>query len=342
MPSVRQVQWAKIRITVVAIAAIAVLTVLVYLMSGGTWMKPKTSLTTYIADSTGLEADADVLLNGVKIGKVDWVQLSHLKDPGRAVEARLIIESEFLPHIPEDSVTGIDSANLLGDEYLNITMGKSPRHVQPGGVLRYRPATNFLQNIDLRQFDAQLRIIDQTIQDIQNGKGPLGQFVVSDQLYTDVLAGIRKIEKSLAAVADTNSQMGQILYSAQTYNDLRTSLRQVDDKLAQMQANPYLRDTAQYDQIREQIGKLHATLTDLTAGKGAGGKLLTDDADYIAWSRLLARLIESVDDFNYGEGSLSLAHAQMYESLNGSMRELAATMKDFREHPQKYLRLKVF
>ncbi|MGA2589686.1 MAG: MlaD family protein [Bryobacteraceae bacterium] len=342
MPSARQVQWAKIRITVVAIAAISILTVLVYLLSGGTWMKPKTSLTTYIADSTGLEADADVLLNGVKIGKVDWVQLSHLKDPNRAVEARLTIESEFLPHIPEDSVTGIDSANLLGDEYINITMGKSPHPVQRDGVLRYRPATNLLQNIDLRQFDAQLRIIDQTIQDIQNGKGPLGQFVASDQLYTDVLAGIRKIEKSLAAVADTNSQMGQILYSAQTYDELRKSIRQVDDKLAQMQANPYLRDTAQYDQIHDQISKLHTTLADLTAGKGAGGKMLTDDADYIAWGRLLSRLIESVDNLNYGESSLSLAHAQMYESLNGSMRELATTMKDFREHPQKYLRLKVF
>jgi len=305
-------------------------------------MKPKTSLTTYIADSTGLESDADVQLNGVGIGKVEWVRLNRSKDPNGAIEVRLTIQSEFLRYIPEDSVTGIDSANLLGDKYIDITMGKSSKHVQPGGVLRYRPAGNLMQNIDLSQFDVQLRTIDGIVRDLQDGKGPLGQFFVSDQLYRDVVAGIRKIEKSLRAVADTNSQMGRFLYSAQAYNDLRASLRQVDDTLAKIQANPYLRDTAQYDQIREQVGKLHRTLADLTAGKGAGGKWLADDADYLAWKRLVAGLIESVDTLNYGESSLSLAHAQTYESLNGSLRSFAATMKDFREHPQKYLRIKIF
>jgi len=38
-------------------------------------------------------------------------------------------------------------------------------------------------------------------------------------------------------------------------------------------------------------------------------------------------------------GSL-LTSAQMYESLNGALRELASTVKEFREHPQRFLRIK--
>jgi hypothetical protein len=37
-----------------------------------------------------------------------------------------------------------------------------------------------------------------------------------------------------------------------------------------------------------------------------------------------------------------LSNAQTYESLNGALRDLQSTMKEFREDPQKFLRLKVF
>ena len=174
MPNHHRLRWAKIRITIVAVSAIAVLSVLTYLLSGGTWLKAKVNVTTYIPDSTGLEPDADVLLNGVKIGLVASVHLSPSKDPNRVVAVRMKIEDAFLPYIPDDSVTTIDSANLLGDKYININMGRSPEHVRAEGELRFPPPSNFMQNIDLREFDAQLRAIGQVIQDIQDGKGPLG------------------------------------------------------------------------------------------------------------------------------------------------------------------------
>ena len=88
-PTPHRLRLAKVRIAVVFISALAVLCVLVYLLSGGTWLKPKAYLTTHIPDSTGLDPDADVLLNGVKIGKVVSVQLSRSRDPNRVVEVRL-------------------------------------------------------------------------------------------------------------------------------------------------------------------------------------------------------------------------------------------------------------
>jgi len=342
MPRPEKLRWAKLRIFVLAISAIAVLSVLVYLLSGGTWLKPKAYLTTYIPDSTGVELGADVLLNGVEIGKVSSVRLVRGRDPNRVVEVRLKIEETYLPYIPDDSVTTIDSANFLGDKYINITMGHSPQRVRPGGELRYPPPSNLMENIDLRQFGAQLRTIDQTIQDIQAGKGSLGQFVVSDALYQQFLDGVADIEKKLRAATGSQTELGRVLYTATMHDNLSASLRQLDDRLAQLQANRLLRDSTQYDRIRDQLAQIRRTLADLRAGTGAAGELIASDAAYIAWNRRLAAWIEDIDALNSGQGSMGqmLMNAQMYESLNGALRRLQSTVKEFREDPQKFLRIK--
>jgi hypothetical protein len=72
--------------------------------------------------------------------------------------------------------------------------------------------------------------------------------------------------------------------------------------------------------------------------------MLASDAAYVEWNRLVAGWIENVDALNAGQGSMGqmVANAQTYESLHGAISEFAATVKDFREHPQKYLRLKLF
>jgi phospholipid/cholesterol/gamma-HCH transport system substrate-binding protein len=138
--------------------------------------------------------------------------------------------------------------------------------------------------------------------------------------------------------------LGQYLYGAEAYNGMRSSLSQLDNRLAQFQASPYFRNTSQYDQIRNQIAQVRRTLADLNAGKGPGGQMLASDAAYTQWNRRLAALIQSVDALNYGEGSMGhlLVSSQMYESLHGALQELATTVKQFREDPQKYLRLKIF
>jgi hypothetical protein len=67
--------------------------------------------------------------------------------------------------------------------------------------------------------------------------------------------------------------------------------------------------------------------------------MIRSDQQYADWNRTVASLIRSVDEFN---ASPLLTRSDTYESLNGYARELRDSVKDFREHPSKYLRLKVF
>src|SRR5260370_13855277 len=46
------------------------------------------------------------------------------------------VTQKWLGQIPEDSVAGVDAANLLGDKFINITKGKSSVTVKDGATLK--------------------------------------------------------------------------------------------------------------------------------------------------------------------------------------------------------------
>ena len=67
--------------------------------------------------------------------------------------------------------------------------------------------------------------------------------------------------------------------------------------------------------------------------------MLNSDAMYTGWTKQAVSLIRAVDGFS---ANPMLTSTGVYESLNGMAQELQSTMKDFRENPKKYLRVKVF
>src|SRR5207237_1086370 len=88
--------WARIRVFFTLVVALSILLTLFYLLTGGGLLRAKANLYTYFEDSGGMDKGALVLYNGVKIGKVASVRLSHHKDPQRAVVVRMSIDRGFL------------------------------------------------------------------------------------------------------------------------------------------------------------------------------------------------------------------------------------------------------
>jgi hypothetical protein len=66
---------------------------------------------------------------------------------------------------------------------------------------------------------------------------------------------------------------------------------------------------------------------------------MQSDRLYVEWNRSVMSLIQSVDEMN---ASPLFGTSQMYDNLNGFAREWRDTARDFREHPGRFLRLKVF
>src|SRR5262245_54340973 len=137
MPSPQKVSWSKLRVGITSLVALAVIGTLIFLLTtSGNVFKHKIRLRMYMDDASGTSESAPVRLNGIPVGNVKKIALSGDKNPQRAVEFTLEVKGEYQDDIPEDSVAMISASNLLGDKFVNITRGRSPKPVQDNGEIR--------------------------------------------------------------------------------------------------------------------------------------------------------------------------------------------------------------
>src|SRR5688572_17597131 len=137
MPSPKKTTWAQLRVGLLAIFAMVLLAVLVFLITGTQgFFARKTPLYTYMRDSAAIVKGAAVRLNGILIGEVSKVELSGSSDPARVVRIEMEVREEFINHIPVDSVAAVSAENVLGQKYINIKRGVSSTMVQRGGEVK--------------------------------------------------------------------------------------------------------------------------------------------------------------------------------------------------------------
>jgi phospholipid/cholesterol/gamma-HCH transport system substrate-binding protein len=339
MPSQERVHWAKIRAITVCGVALVILGVLVVLLTGGTLFEPKSTIYLYMPDAVGLIAGAPVRVDGIGVGKVESVELTGLSTPDRIVKVTMTIERDRLASIPVDSTAQASADTLVGDKFVDIDSGKSSERLKPGGTLIYKPATDIMKRLDVTQFKENLRQMDELLTDIEQGKSDVGRLIKGDQVYRTAMKRVSELEQGLHSVRNTTDQLGQALYTDTLYRQVEGQIRAVDQSLAKIQSGQgslgqMLRDDAQYAQIRDAVTDLHKTVKDLHAQD-----FFRADQQYNDWNDGVRKMIQMVDEFNTNPMMIGTA---TYENLTGMAKEMAGTMKDFRENPKKYLRLKVF
>lgn len=364
MPSAKQVSWAQLRVGVMAVAALILLGVLVFLLSGSTSLFSRTAVVyTYMDDSSAMTKGSAVRLNGILVGKVSAIDLSGENTPNRIVRMSIEVGEDRLSVIPQDSIVSVGAENLLGTKYLNIQKGKSRTQVRAGGELKSRdtrefqdlvnaayPAMESLQNIIAR--------LDKIVGLVESGKGSIGKLLVDDELYQRIVRTVAEVQKVVEAVSNGKGTMGKLLYDDAIYEQVKTSLNRADSLLQGLQegsgtAGKLLKDPALYDDVRKSVAQMNKLLDELNTGKGTAGKLLKSDELHRRVSTLVTKLDKMVIQFdtmagkiNAGEGTLGqlLVNPQLYESLNGTAREVQGVMKDFRANPKKFLtiQLKLF
>ena len=108
-------------------------------------------------------------------------------------------------------------------------------------------------------------------------------------------------------------------------------------------AGKFLKDPALYDDLHKSVTQMNTILADLNAGKGTAGQLLKDGKLAKQLSDVLAKFETTIDKINSGQGTIGqlMVNPQLYDSLNGTTRELHGLLKDFRTNPRKFLRIRI-
>lgn len=338
MPTARQVSWAKIRITAVAVAAIAILSVLVYLLSGGTLFEEKSTLFLYVPDATGLSPSSVVRVNGVEVGKVKSISLSGSSQPNRVVRVTLVMERPFLASIPADAFAQINSDTAVGDRFVDIdkTQSKTTVPLQDNAEIAFKPQQDLLKTLDIQQFADQLHSIEALLDDLEQGRNAAGQLLLSDALYVNIQQGLGDFKRQIEKVASKTNPVGSMLYTDQFYRQIREPLLLLDRRLSDIQAGKgqlaeLLTQNVQFARLRNELISFRLPIENLN--KGA---FIASDQMYAGWSRGLTSLIQDVEAFNTNP---LMTSSELYDSLNGFASELRDQVKEFRQDPRKFLRI---
>jgi phospholipid/cholesterol/gamma-HCH transport system substrate-binding protein len=360
MPLDNKASWARLRVGVLAIVALLILGGLVYLLSGTQGLFRSTvDIYTFMGDSAAITKGGPVRLNGFLVGRVKDVQLSGSNQPGRIVKITMEIEKQFIADIPSDSQAEIAALNLLGTKYINITKGKSPQAVAPGGEL---PSAFTAELQDwLKQGSTLiggmqdiLGKMDAILTSVQSGQGTIGKFLYDDEMYKKVLAIADQIQK-LAETLNSNRGVGKFINDDALYGDVRGTVARVNnlmDEIEQGQGTlgKFIKDPAAYDQsvaaikdLRKSIAEIQTMLADVNAGKGDVGKFFKSEEVHEEFKATLGRVDTLLDKINSGQGTIGelLNNPSLYDNLDGATHEMQGLMKDFRANPKKFLRIKL-
>ena len=234
MPSVRYIRWAKFRVLTVSAAAVVILSILSYLLTGGTLLTKRATMYLYIPDATGLGPGAPVRVDGIGVGKVRSVAFSGSTEPNRVVKVTMTLERGRLASIPDDSTAQIASETMIGDQFIDISSGNSRHFVSPGGEIVFKSSPDLLKTLDIGQFKERLKVVSALLDDIEQGRSDLGQFIQGDQMYSDLRKRFSQIESGIRAAASTTSDVGHELYTDRLYQQISRPLIELDGSLARL------------------------------------------------------------------------------------------------------------
>lgn len=350
-------RWARLKVGLMAIVALAILGVLIFLLTGtSNPLSRKVTLFTYLGDSAAITESSPVTLNGITIGKVSKITLSGSKDLDKAIRMDLRIEDKYLSSIPVDSETTPAAQNLLGAKYINIKIGQARETVKPGATLRSRDTRDFDEiiaqgNTLLVQLQSILKRIDSVIGVVEQGKGSIGKLLTDEELYRRIVATVAEVQKLTGTMNSTKGTLGKLVNEDALYTDVRGTIARLDRVIddinsGQGTAGKLLKDPAMYDNANKAILDLRKMLGDIDAGKGTVGKLLKSEDLHKQIASTLVKVDTMIDKMNSGQGTIGqlLVNQSLYDSLNGTSREIHQLMKDFRSNPKKFLtiQLKLF
>ena len=354
MPQQTKARWARLKVGIMAMAALIILSVLIFILTGSEHpFATRDTIYTYMEDSAALTSNSAVRLNGIVVGKVSTIALSGSNDPKRVVRMDLQIEHRYLSRIPIDSVAKIGAENLLGTKYINITRGTNPVAIKPGQEVRAQDITDFNDviaqgNSLLVQLQSILVRVDAIVSQVELGKGSIGKLLVDEEMYNRILTTVIEVEKLSKELNTDKGTLGKLVNSDELYNDVRGSMARLDNLLESLQQGQgtvgrLMKDPALYNDIDKTVLDIRRMLADLDTGKGTAGKLLKSDELHNQVIASLRKIDTTLDKINSGQGTLGqlMVNPSLYDSLNGTTRELHGLLQDFRANPKKFLHIKL-
>jgi len=301
----RHPHWAELRVgLLVLISAVIFIFILAIVGSNIKLFTPQYTLKVFVPNIEGLVNGSMVTLAGRKVGFVEGMRFTQLAGEN-GVEIELSIEKSFQEKITDQSQAVIRTIGLLGDKYVDISLGKpGERVLEEGEYLKLIPGVDFERftsrlNASFDDFAATLSSMKRITKRVD--EEDLGKFV-------------RSMNSVVAALTERRGSAGKLIYDAALYNQLAAVAENLD-----------------------------TVTTSLKQGQGTLGKMIVDSSLYEKLSSFSVRsdsLITSL--MHSGTAGKLMSDEQLYTDLMKLIKDLNALVTDIRTNPDRYVQVKVF
>lgn len=352
MPGRNELRWSQLRVGLTVAVAVVILIFGIFAVTGGvSWFSTRLRLITYVADAGGMRTGANVNLEGVTIGNVTQIRLAeNPPDPTRPVEVVMSVSTAHARWLRTDSKVVLGTAGPLGETLVNIsagTLGAPP--ARDGTVLQGQPSTGInallvsshdvVTNANLLE-----QRVGQLLDQIQNGKGSVGQLLYSSQLYDRFNAVALNLQQLTTNLNQGKGTAGKLLTDETLYTKLNSTLDNLNQLLDTLQHGPgtaakLINDPTLYNQATKLMASLQHTADAVNAGQGALGALMTNSPTSDKLKDSLSRMDALLTDLQNGKGTAGklMNDPALYNNLNQLSTETRSLIQAIRTNPKKYL-----
>ena len=361
MPSQQEVRWSQLKVGVIVLIAAVVLVTLLFLMTSSSGLgvfSKKILVTTYFENSAGLKEGAAVNLQGVTVGVVKSVTVTSAPERKLTpVQVVMKLDTKYRTDLKRDSKAALSTVGVLGDTVVDINSQYAVGAPLESGDEIKTVETPNLQDVvkasqgTIESLNVILAKLNTIVDNLQSGKGSVGQLINNPDLYNKANATVDELHKLAQNLNGGKGTVGKLMNDDALYNRLNDTMGRLDTIATNLQqgqgsAGKLLKDEQLYNNLNATIANANQLLTEANQGKGALGLLIKDPQFRQQLQDTLAQVNALVTGIDQGRGTLGklATDDQAYTNLNKLLTESTTLVTTIRQDPKKYLtiHLKIF
>jgi len=290
------------------------------------------------------------------------------------IEVEMRINEEYRDWIRSDSQISLGSIGLLGDKYIEISLGRTdepPLTVQrsvEGWISSSTEQAVLITGTQQASFAelitgandilANFKTLSDQVQSIMGsfeaGQGTVGKFITDPSFYNNLNSTVENANQAMERISDLVGNVGEgegtlskLLKDDQLYNRLLSTVENVENLTGKINTGEgtlgkLVNDRSVYDKVDKLIANLDEITARLNRGEGTLGKLAKDEQFYNSLQSTVDELSAILKDFRAGKGTLGKLATDdaLYSNLNEVSSEVVKLIYDFRQDPKKFLTIK--
>ncbi|HZY74117.1 MAG TPA: MlaD family protein [Edaphobacter sp.] len=361
MPSQQEVKWSQLKVGLIVLVASVVLVTLLFLMtsaSGLSIFSHKLTVVSYFEKSAGLKEGAAVNLQGVTVGTVKSITVVNTPDRRLTpVKVVLKLNEKYASSLRKDSKASLTTVGVLGDTIIDINsqFAVGPP-LKDGDELKTLETPSITDVVKASQgtidsLNVILAKMNTIVDNLQSGKGSVGQFINNPELYNKANATVNELlilEKNINA---GKGSIGKLMTDDTLYNRMNNTVGKMESIANALDngkgtAGMLLKDDSLYKNLNSTLAHANSIMADADAGKGGLGLMLKDPKFRDDLSHTLTQINTLVSGINSGKGTLGKLtnDDEAYTNVNKLLTASTDLVTTIRKDPKKYLtiRMRIF